>query len=205
MSLWLGSQPLVLASKSRVRQAVLDGAGIPIEVRPADLDERTIEANENNGRRADASAVALLLAKKKAVAVAGEMPGRVVLGADQTLAYEGGRLSKPKDRGAAAEQLRMLRGKTHSLHSAIAIVRDGEELFSHVQVAILTMRDFSERFLQAYLDAVGDDAMRSVGAYQLEGLGSHLFAEVEGDYFTVLGLPLLPLLDFLRRSGLLAA
>jgi septum formation protein len=126
---------------------------------------------------------------------------RPVLGADQTLACGDRRFSKPADRAAAAEQLRGLRGRTHELHSAIALVRDGEALFELVDTARLTMRDFSDRFLEDYLDMAGDAALASVGGYQLEGIGIHLFERVEGDYFTILGLPLLPLLAFLRRNG----
>jgi len=124
-----------------------------------------------------------------------------VLGADQTLARGSARFSKPADRAAAAEQLRGLRGQTHELHSALALVRDGELLFGCVETARLTMRDFSDRFLDEYLDMAADTAMASVGAYQLEGIGIHLFEKVEGDYFTILGLPLLPLLAFLRANG----
>ena len=128
------------------------------------------------------------------------MPGRVVLGADQTLALGEERFGKPKERADAANQLRRLRGKTHALHSALALVRDGNVLFDCVDTARLTMRDFSDRFLDDYLDMAGDSAMSSVGGYQLEGIGIHLFERVEGDYFTILGLPLLPLLAFLRQN-----
>ena len=124
-----------------------------------------------------------------------------MLGADQTLARGDTRFSKPADRAAAAEQLRALRGKTHELHSALALVRDGKVLFAHVDTARLTMRNFSDDFLEKYLDMAGETALASVGAYQLESIGIHLFERVEGDYFTILGLPLLPLLRFLRQSG----
>jgi septum formation protein len=124
----------------------------------------------------------------------------VVLGADQTLARGAKRFSKPADRAGAAEQLRALRGRTHELHSALALVRDGAVLFSCVDTARLTMRDFSDRFLHEYLDMAGDAAMNSVGGYQLEGIGIHLFERVDGDFFTILGLPLLPLLAFLRQN-----
>ena len=127
-----------------------------------------------------------------------------MLGADQTLALGGERFAKPADRAAARAQLRALRGRTHELHSAIAFVQNGKVLFEHVGVARLTMRAFSDRFLEHYLDAVGSAATASVGAYQIEGLGIQLFERVEGDYFTVLGLPLLAALDFLRQRGCLA-
>ena len=132
-------------------------------------------------------------------------PGRLVLGADQTLARGNKRFSKPANRAAAAEQLRALRGRTHELHSALALVRDGAVLFDCVDSARLTMRNISDRFLDDYLDMAGDAALASVGAYQLEGIGIHLFERVEGDYFTILGLPLLPLLVFCGRTALLTA
>jgi septum formation protein len=144
------------------------------------------------------------LARAKAQSVAASLPGRLVLGADQTLARGNRRFSKPADREGAAAQLRDLRGRSHELHSALALVRDGAELFTCVDTARLTMRDFSDRFLADYLDMLGDFATASVGGYQLEGIGVHLFERVEGDYFTILGLPLLPLLAFLREKGFVA-
>ncbi len=201
MSLWLAAQPLVLASKSGVRAKILQAAGLPVEIKPADIDERTVEAR--GGAKAPGDA-ALLLAREKARAVAALMPGRLVLGADQTLALGSGRFSKPADRAGAREQLKTLAGKTHELHAAIAVVRDGDVLFSHVDAARLTMRTFSDGFLERYLETAGDAATKSVGGYQLEGAGIHLFERVEGDYFTILGLPLVPLLHFLRRGKFLA-
>ena len=198
MPLWLNPQPLVLASKSDVRGKMLAAAGLRFEIRPAQIDERAVEAEVGT---TDAAAVARLLARAKADAVAGSLPGRLVLGADQTLARGNRRFSKPADRAAAAEQLRALRGRTHELNSALALVRDGKVLFDCVDSARLTMRNISERFLESYLDMAGDAALASVGGYQLEGIGIHLFERVEGDYFTVLGLPLLPLLGFLRQNG----
>ena len=200
MPLWLDRQPLVLASKSDIRGKILAAAGLRFEIRPAPIDERAVEAKAGNPAAVEA---AQLLARAKADAVAGSMPGRVVLGADQTLALGAERFGKPADRAGAARQLRALRGQTHALHSALALVRDGKVLFDYVDTARLTMRDFSDRFLDDYLDMAGDAAMTSVGAYQLEGVGIHLFERVEGDYFTILGLPLLPLLAFLRQNKFL--
>jgi septum formation protein len=180
---------------------MLEAAGIPLEVRPADIDERRIEAAAPAG---DAGAAAALLAREKANAVAVTMAGRLVLGADQTLVLGMQRFTKPANRAAAGAQLRALAGRGHELHSAVAFVRDGVALFEHVGVARLTMRPLSEAFIEAYLDAAGAAATASVGGYQLEGLGVQLFERVDGDYFTVLGLPLLPALDFLRRQGFLA-
>ncbi len=201
MPLWLDSRPLVLASKSEVRAKILAAAGLRIEVRPARIDERAVEAQ---AVPADAVAVAQLLARAKAQAIAKGMPGRLVLGADQTLALGDKRFSKPADRATAREQLLALRGKTHELHSALALSREGKVLFEHSETARLTMRGFSEHFLEDYLDVTGHTALLSVGAYQIEGAGIHLFERVEGDYFTVLGLPLLPLLGFLRQAGFVA-
>lgn len=198
MPLWLGQQPLVLASKSDIRGKILAAAGLRFGIRAAQIDERAVEAK---AEVSDAIAAAGLLARAKAMAVAAQMPGHVVLGADQTLAHGAARLTKPVNRDDATNQLRALRGQTHELHSGIAVVRDGEVLFELVDTARLTMRNFSDRFLEDYLDMTGDIAMTSVGAYQLEGIGIHLFERVDGDYFTILGLPLLPLLKFFRDGG----
>jgi septum formation protein len=200
MPLWLAASPLLLASKSKIRRSLLAAAGIPIEVRAAELDERAVEAGAPTNEPSD---IAAHLACEKALLVGRNDAARLVLGADQVLALDGKRFTKPPDREAARTQLRALSGRTHSLHSAVACIQDGELAFEHVSVARLTMRTLSDRFLDAYLDAAGDAAMESVGAYQLEGLGSQLFERVDGDYFAILGLPLLELLDFLRRRGCL--
>jgi septum formation protein len=201
MALWLDKQPLVLGSRSSARRDMLTAAGIPVELRPADIDERAVEARA--GQR-DPAQAALLLAQEKALAASLLLPGRVVVGADQTLAVGTRRFSKPKDRTGAREQLQALAGQTHALHSCVAVARDGEVAFSHVDTARLTMRPLSDGFLDTYLDAVGPDAFASVGGYQLEKLGIHLFERIEGDHFTILGMPLLPLLAYLRDAGLLA-
>jgi len=200
MTLWLAAAPLVLASSSSARRALLEAAGIPIEVRAADVDERSIEASAPVDRPGP---VAELLAAEKARTIASACPGRLVVGADQTLALDDRRFSKPSDRARAREQLLMLSGRTHELHSAIVLVRDATVVCEHVGTARLTMRSFSDRFLDAYLEAVGSAATASVGAYHFEGPGIQLFERVEGDYFTILGLPLLTVLDVLRRYGYL--
>lgn len=201
MALWLADAPLILASQSKTRWMLLNAAGVPVETDPADLDERSLEVDAGSK---SAGAVAALLAREKAMAVARKRGGGLTLGADQTLSFGAGRLTKPQDRDAARAQLRALCGRTHELHSAIAFVQHGAVLFEHVGVARLTMRNFSERFLELYLEAAGESVITSVGAYQLEGLGLQLFERVDGDYFTVLGLPLLEALEFLRRFGCLA-
>jgi septum formation protein len=197
MALWLASQPLVLASRSDVRGKILAAAGLRFEIRSSSIDERQIEAQAGIS---DPAGVARHLAHAKASAVASGLPGRLVLGADQTLARGVKRFTKPTDRDVASSQLRNLRGRTHELHSALALVRDGSLLFSCVDTARLTMRNFSDRYLEDYLDIAGDTALKSVGGYQLESIGIHLFERVEGDYFTILGLPLMPLLAYLRQS-----
>jgi septum formation protein len=201
MPLWLADRPLVLASKSAIRHAILRDAGIPVEIVPADIDERAIEQRADSR---DAGAVAALLAREKARTIASRLPGRLVLGADQTLALGTQRFSKPIDRAAAREQLKMLGGRTHELHTAIALARDDTTLHEHREVARLTMRAFSDDFLDAYLDAMGDAVTTSVGGYQLEKAGIQLFERIAGDHFVILGLPLLALLQYFRQAGWLA-
>ena len=201
MGLWLAAVPVVLASGSVVRRKLLEAAGIPVEVRPASLDERAVEAM---ARRDDPSAVAALLARAKALRVTKDFPGRLVVGADQTLALGNRRFDKPADRAAARAQLQALAGRTHELHAAVAVVRGQEVLFEHVDVARLTTRPLSDAVLDRYLDAAGAALTASVGGYQVEALGVHLFERIEGDHFTILGLPLLPLLAYLRTEGSLA-
>jgi septum formation protein len=201
MPLWLADRPLVLASKSAIRHAILRDAGIPVEIVPADIDERAIEQRADSR---DAGAVAALLAREKARTIARRLPGRLVLGADQTLALGEQRFSKPIDRAAAREQLKMLGGRTHELHTAIALARDDTMLHEHHEVARLTMRALSDDFLDAYLDAMGDAVTTSVGGYQLEKAGIQLFERIAGDHFVILGLPLLALLQYFRQAGWLA-
>jgi septum formation protein len=202
MPLWLAGEPLVLASKSAIRHALLRDAGVPVEVQPADIDERTIE---QRSPARDAGELAALLAREKARTIAARLPGRLVLGADQTLALGERRFSKPGDRAAARAQLEALRGRTHELHTAIALVRESTIVFEHREVARLTMRAFSDSFLESYLDAVGGAVTASVGGYQLERIGIQLFERIEGEHFVILGLPLVALLQYLRQAGWLAA
>jgi septum formation protein len=202
MGLWLAAQPLVLASRSASRSAVLAGAGVPVEILPADIDERAIETQAG---LQSPSQIALLLARAKASAISAKLPERLVLGADQTLALGQRLFAKPADSAAASDQLKSLRGRTHELHSAVVVARDGAVLFEHCEIARLTMRSFSDRFLAAYIEAAGLAVTASVGGYQVEGIGIQLFEHIEGDHFTILGLPLLRLLQFLRQHGCLAA
>ena len=201
MSIWRGKHPLILASQSRARQALLTNAGISFEAIPADIDERDIQRASGLSTPGE---IAALLARHKALWVSGRKPGRFVVGADQTLALAKQLFSKPTGREQAADQLRSLAGNSHELHSAVAVARDGDIVFETVSVARMTMRQLKEGEINAYLDEAGAAVTTSVGAYQLEGLGIHLFERIEGDHFTILGLPLLPLLGFLRSEGLLA-
>jgi septum formation protein len=191
---------LILASQSRARQTLLANAGIDFEAIPADIDERAVQQGSGLSAPAD---IAALLAGEKALAVSVRLPGRFVVGADQTLALGEQLFSKPAGRAQAAEQLRALAGRSHDLHSAVAVARNGKILFSDVSAAQMTMRQLTGADIRAYLDHAGEAVTSSVGAYQLEGLGVHLFERIEGDHFTILGLPLLPLLAFLRSERLL--
>jgi septum formation protein len=192
--------PPILASQSEIRRTLLVNAGLAVEPIPAHIDERAIQADSH---LKDAGAIASLLAGEKAKHVSALQRGRYVIGADQTLALGKRLFSKPADRAAAAGQLALLAGQMHELHSAVSVVKDGEVLFADLRIARMTMRQLTAREIDIYLDAAGDAVTASVGAYQLEGLGIHLFERIEGDHFTVLGLPLLPLLAFMRSANLL--
>jgi septum formation protein len=201
MTLWRGEFPLILATQSRARQMLLANAGLDFEAVPAEIDERGIQ--ESSGLTSPGD-IAALLAREKARAVSSRRPNQFVVGADQTLALGTRLFSKPAGRVQAAEQLRALAGNRHELHSAVAVARDSKILFETVSVAGMTMRPLTGAEIEAYLNAAGEAVTSSVGAYQLEGLGVHLFERIEGDHFTILGLPLLPLLAFLRSERLLA-
>jgi len=200
MTFWRGKTQLILASQSRTRQALLANAGIGFEAVTAEIDERA--AQQASGLSAPGE-IASLLAREKALSVSARQPGKFVIGADQTLALGERLFSKPAGRAQAAEQLRALAGQRHELHSAVAVARDGKILFEAAAIAGMTMRRLGEAEIDAYLDEASDAVTSSVGAYQLEGLGVHLFERIEGDHFTILGLPLLPLLAFLRSERLL--
>ena len=193
---------LVLASASGTRKALLANAGLSFEVVPADIDERSAEAPLLEAG-ASLDDVALALAMAKAVNVSEARSGRLVIGADLVLDLEGERMTKAADMEGARRYLLKLSARTHLLHSAVACARDGEIVWQHVETAAMTMRRLSPEFIGRYLAAVGDEALKSVGCYQLEGQGAQLFETVEGDFFAILGLPLLPLLAFLRSAGCL--
>ena len=192
---------LVLASKSVTRRAVLDGAGVSYEAVGSGVDEDAAKV-ALLARRATPRQVAEALAEDKALAVSVGRP-ELVIGADQTLEFQGQLYDKAETVAAARDRLRLLRGKPHMLHSAVAVAERGAVVWRETQSATLKMRDFSDSFLEDYLAAEGEAALGSVGCYRLEGLGGQLFSKIDGDYFTILGLPLMGLLDLLRRRGML--
>lgn len=193
---------VILASASQARRRLLDNAGVGFACEPASIDEAAIkESLKAEGARPEQAAETL--AELKALRVSQRHPGALVIGADQLLDCDGIWFDKPRDRAQAAAQLRALSGRTHRLISAVVVVRDGQRSWHHVATARLTVRPLDAGFIESYLERAGDQVLASVGAYQLEGLGAQLFSAVEGDYFTILGLPLLPLLDYLRNHGAL--
>ncbi len=194
------TETIVLASGSRFRKAMLEAAGISIDVVPAEIDERAAE-KPLEGTGAYPEDVAQVLAEAKALDVSERMPGRLVLGCDQTLSLGDELLHKPEDMEAARRQLLKLSGKTHQLNSAAVLARDGEVIWRHVGIARLTMRHLDPAFIGRHLARVGAAALNSVGAYQIEGEGIQLFEEIQGDHFTIVGLPLMPLLHELRKLG----
>lgn len=192
--------PLILASSSPFRRMLLTNAGIRFEAESASVDERAVEETLL-GTGATPGDVALVLAEAKAQDVAERNPGSVVIGSDQTLSLGDEIFHKPTNMDAARRQLLRLSGLTHQLNSAVVLVRGGTTIWHHVAIARLTVRDLEPGFVGRYLAAAGDGVLSSVGAYQLEAQGVQLFDKIEGDYFSILGLPLLPLLAELRRLG----
>jgi septum formation protein len=192
----------VLASGSQIRRQVLDGAGVPFSIHKPDVDEAVLKA-ENPGL--SPAEMAVLLGRAKADAVSRLRPGALVLGADQTMELDGHLLDKLERPELARERLQAMRGRPHHLHSGLALSRDGETVWQHAQTSTLHVRKFSDAFLDRYLDRAGFALTASVGAYAYEGLGAQLFDRVEGDYYAILGLPLLPLLAALREHGVIPA
>ncbi len=194
---------IILASASRARAKMLSCAGISFNVVPADLDEETIKKSfQLDGMGFDNSRIALVLAGRKASYVSKSIPDRLVIGADQILDLDGECIDKPADQRQARSQLIRLSGRSHELVSAVSVTCNGRELWNYVDRARLSMRNLSEEFVDAYLDKIGDATFTSPGSYQVEGLGVQLFDRIDGDHYTILGMPLLPLLDYLRRRQL---
>ena len=196
--------PLILASQSPFRRMLMENAGLAFSAEAAAIDERAVEAALSE-RTPTPPEVAAALAVEKARDVAGRNPGTLVIGSDQTLSLEGRVFHKPADMAEAKSHLLSMSGRTHELNCGVALVRDGETLWNHVSIARLTMRPLSQDFVDRHLARVGTRVLASVGAYQLEGEGVQLFERIDGDYFTILGLPLLPLLAKLRNLGAIDA
>ncbi len=195
---------LVLASASPFRRRMLEAAGLSFEVAPADVDEAVLK-RDLLGSGSTPSTIAASLAAAKADAVSARLPDALVIGADQVLALGPDLFSKPTGTPAAREQLLRLRGKSHQLHTAACLATGGKAVWTHVEIATLTMRPFSDAFLADYLRVAGDRVCHTVGAYEIEGLGIQLFERIEGSLFTIIGLPLLPLLAELRARGVIDA
>lgn len=197
--------PIILASGSAIRRQLLASAGVLFSVQPADVDEGELRAQMlSESDCVDAGQVAAVLARAKAEAVSVLHPGAWVIGADQVLALGTRLFEKPADMTEARDTLDRLRGRTHELHSAVVLARGGQVTWGTCDMAQLTMRSFSDAFLDAYMTRAGQRICSSVGAYELEGLGLQLFEQIHGDYFTILGLPMLPLLNELRACGAIA-
>ena len=199
---WMLEEPLVLASGSSARAQMLEAAGVPFEIDKPTLDERAVEA-PLRAAGADGAQIAAALAQAKALEVSARRPGRYVLGGDQTLQAGADLLSKPEGRAGARDHLRLLSGRSHQLHAAAALARDGQILLAMTDTATLSMRVLSEDFIATYLDVAGEAVLGSVGAYQIEGLGVHLFERIEGQHPVIMGLPLHALIDALRKLHLL--
>lgn len=203
IDIWRGPAPLLLASTSGTRRALLESAGLHPETEPSGLDERATEALARSAG-AGPVGIARRLAREKALAVSRRRPDRIVIGADQVLDLDGATFHKPLDRAGAQGQLLGLSGRAHLLHSGLAVAQGGAILRDLVDSASLTMRPLDRETMGRYLDGIDDATLLSIGIYQLEALGAHLFERIEGDHTTILGLPLLPLLRALRELGLLA-
>jgi len=197
----MSSPLLILASASPSRRLLLANAGLAFEVETSGVDEDEAKLSLL-AEKAPPSAIAETLAEMKALRVSARHRAATVIGGDSTLACEGKLFDKPPTMAAARQQLLALGGRTHELFSSVVVAQGGVRLWHHTERATLTMRPFTESFLDAYLARAGEAVLASVGAYQLEGLGAHLFSRIEGDYFTILGLPLLPLLSFLAPHGI---
>ena len=196
------NRPLILASASKSRANLLRAAGISVEIVPAHADEEAVKASLK-AEGATAAQCAEMLAELKAVQVSQRYDNALVIGADQMLECDGVWFDKPADMDAARSHMMILRGKTHVLPTAVAVALNGACIWHHVAMPRLTVRPFSDAFIETYLESAGTSVLSSVGAYQLEGVGAQLFSKIEGDFFTILGLPLLQLLAFLREHEVL--
>lgn len=194
--------PVILASASPTRARLLESAGVAFTVVPAEIDEAELRAAVQT-QGGDGAAMAEILAERKACQVSLDHPGRLVIGADQVLECGGRAFEKPVDPDRARAQLVELAGREHEQISSVAVARDGERLWHHTDRARLTMRTLSDGFLETYLTEAGDAVLSGPGAYRIEGIGAQLFSRIDGDYFTILGLPLIPLLDYLRTVRVL--
>ena len=194
------SDELVLASGSQIRRLVLEQAEVPFSINKSNVDEAALKQAHADLTPKE---MALMLGRSKAAEVSQRAPGAIVLGADQTMELDGQLLDKLPDASLARDRLQKMRGRPHFLHSGLSLHRDGEEIWSLSQSSTIHVRAFSDQFLDTYLDRAGDALTASVGAYAYEGLGAQLFERVEGDYYAILGLPLLPLLDALRDFGVI--
>lgn len=200
-----GAPPLILASASQARAAMFDAAGVEVALQPAAVDEGEVKASFK-GAGGSAAEAAVALAELKASRVAATAsPEAIVLGADQILTCEGAWFDKPPDRETARKQLSSLAGRVHELHTAVVAFRGGARVWHHLDLTRMWMRPLSDVFLGRYLDVVGEGALETVGGYHIERLGPHLFTRIQGDHFSILGLPLLPTLAFLREQGVMAA
>jgi septum formation protein len=198
-----GRPPLILASSSKTRARLLEAAGLAFIVEPPGLDESVMRQAVSGAQSLAPHDVAEVLARAKAEAVSDFAPKAYVIGADQVLAFGDLIISKPETMEAARRQLLDLSGKTHTLHTAVAVATNGETIWAETTMATLTMRKLSPEFIGRYLTAAGEEVLSSVGAYQIESLGVELFDKIDGDYFSILGLPLVPLLDTLRGEGVI--
>jgi len=198
-----GRPPLILASASKSRARILEAAGLAFIVEPPGLDEGVMRQVVSGERSLAPHDVAEVLARAKAEAVSDLAPKAYVIGGDQVLALGDTILSKPESMEAARRQLLHLSGKSHTLHTAVAVATNGEIIWAETTIATLTMRKLSPEFIGRYLAAAGEEVLNSVGAYQIESIGVQLFEKIDGDYFSILGLPLIPLLDTLRREGVI--
>jgi septum formation protein len=198
-----GRPPLILASSSKSRAKLLEAAGLAFIIEPPGLDESAMREAVGGEQALAPHDVAEVLARAKAEAVSDIAPEAYVIGGDQVLAFGDVIMSKSESMEAARRQLLNLRGKTHTLHTAVAVATNGETIWAETTKATLTMRKLSPEFIGRYLAAAGEEVLSSVGAYQIESLGIELFEKIDGDYFSILGLPLIPLLDTLRREGVI--